>query len=341
LKEYILKFILILFEDKANIEFLIYKQKIFECLKPILISLYDKIKITIQEYNSTSSFNDKIKIYASHDIVDGENFYSVKLFDISETPVVNIGCCFIFKNLYNMNEVIIWRYTSLFQNFSYFEGLKYFLSSLSLITIKTQPPNTSSFFDLIVVVSNSFELLKKLMKSSFSNIILQILNDQRDIYFYSISIVLHYFCFNWNEIINEEIISITKSVLYFSLFYVKSPSFQKGEISFRLIKLGFYCTKFLLIIGTYKNSSDEHFNLIKSLFKDSGWTECLINIFNALNPFSLSSSKQLPPFLSFLSSVSPSEHTTNILKYTSEIIILVEDENTPEEISNYFKLTNF
>jgi hypothetical protein len=70
--------------------------------------------------------------------------------------------------------------------------------------------------------------------------------------------------------------------------------------------------------------------LIKSLFKDSGWTECLINIFNALNPSSLSSSKLLPPFLSFLSSVSPSEDTADILKSTSESIILLEDENTPE-----------
>jgi hypothetical protein len=76
--------------------------------------------------------------------------------------------------------------------------------------------------------------------------------------------------------------------------------------------------------------SHEHFDLVKSLFKDSGWKECLIDIFNALNPFSLSSS-----------SVSPSEHTTHILKFTPEAIILLEDENTLEEISNFLKLTNF
>jgi hypothetical protein len=95
------------------------------------------------------------------------------------------------------------------------------------------------------------------------------------------------------------------------------------------------------IIQSWKKSSDEHFNLIKSLFKDSGWTECLINIFNALNPFSLSSLKQLPPFLSFLSSVSPSENTAYILKSASEAIVLLEDKNTPKEISNYLKLTDF
>jgi flagellin-specific chaperone FliS len=71
--------------------------------------------------------------------------------------------------------------------------------------------------------------------------------------------------------------------------------------------------------------------LIKSLFKDSGWTINLIDIFNALNPFLLSSSKQLSPF---------SKNIQKILEYTSKSIILVEDENTPEEISNYLKLTN-
>jgi hypothetical protein len=60
-----------------------------------------------------------------------------------------------------------------------------------------------------------------------------------------------------------------------------------------------------------------------------------------LNSSSLSSSKQSSPFLSFLSSVSPSKDTTDILKYTSESIILLEDKNIPEEFSNYFKLTNF
>jgi hypothetical protein len=80
---------------------------------------------------------------------------------------------------------------------------------------------------------------------------------------------------------------------------------------------------------------------MKSLFKDSGWTKCVIDIFNALNPFSLSSLKQSPPFLSFLSSVSPCEYTAHILIFTSQAIILLEDKNTPEEISNYLKLTIF
>jgi hypothetical protein len=60
-----------------------------------------------------------------------------------------------------------------------------------------------------------------------------------------------------------------------------------------------------------------------------------------LNPFSLSSSKQFLPFLSFLSSLSPSEDIPDILKYTSKTIRLLENKNTPEEISNYLKLTNF
>jgi hypothetical protein len=229
-------------ENETNIKNLLYKWNIFEYLKPILISLYNKIKITIEEYNSVSFFNDKIKIYVSHDIVDGKYFCLIRLFDISEIPVVNIAYTCILKDFFNMNEVI------LFRDFSCFEGLKYFLLSLSFINNKIQSPDSTSLFDLIVAVSNSFELLKKLMESSFSDIILLTLNDQRDIYFLSTLVILNYFNFNWNKKINEEIISITKSVLYFSLFYVKSPLFQKGDISFCLEKLESYCLTFFLII---------------------------------------------------------------------------------------------
>jgi hypothetical protein len=281
----------------------------------MLISLYDKIKITIEEYNLTSSFNDKINIYAFQDIFDNQHPYLIKLFDISETPVVNVTLGGFLNNIYNINEVIAWLYTSLCRNFSYFKGLNYFLLSLSLIIIKTQPPDSSSLFDLIIVVSNSFELLKKLMEPSLSDIILLILDDPRDIYHSSTSVVLNYFCFNWNRIINKEIISITESVLYFSLFYIKNPLFQKSFIYLK--KLRFYCSKFHFIINTWKNSSDEHFNLIKSLFKDSS------------------------PFFSFLSTVSPSKDTPDILKFTSQAIILLENENIPEEISNYLKLISF
>jgi hypothetical protein len=115
-------------------------------------------------------------------------------------------------------DSLTWHYTSLCRDFSYFEGLKYFFSCISSITNKPQPPNISSLFDLIVVVLNSFELLKKLMESSFCDIILLFVNGQRDMYDLSSIVLFKYFCFNWNEIINEEIISITKSVLYFHYF---------------------------------------------------------------------------------------------------------------------------
>jgi hypothetical protein len=105
------------------------------------------------------------------------------------------------------------------------------------------------------------------MELSFSDIILLFLYEQRNMYFLGTGVILDYFCSNWNKIINKEIISITKSLLYFSLFYIKNPLFQKGEISFCLIKLRFYCSKFHFIINSWKNLSDEHFNLIKSLFK--------------------------------------------------------------------------
>jgi hypothetical protein len=129
----------------------------------ILILFYHKIRTAIEEYNSASSFSDKIKIYVFHDIVDGKYLYLTKLFDKSEIPVGNI----ILENFYNVSKVIPWQYTSLSRDFLYFEELNYFLCSLILIIKK---PDTLSLFDLIVVVSNSFGLSKKLMmESPFSN----------------------------------------------------------------------------------------------------------------------------------------------------------------------------
>jgi hypothetical protein len=71
-------------------------------LRPILASLHDKIKITVKECKSTLFFNDKIKIYASHDIIDGEYFCSIKLFDIHEILIGNISFSGIYKSFYNM-----------------------------------------------------------------------------------------------------------------------------------------------------------------------------------------------------------------------------------------------
>jgi hypothetical protein len=167
LKQYILNFISLLLKDKTNTENLIYEQNLLEYLKPILILLYDKIKITIEKYNSTSFLNDKIKIYVSDNII--------RLLNTSETPIVNICFKKIFQNFYNMKEVIACSFS-----FSYFEGLKYLLLSLSRFCSCGQSFDIFSFFDLIVVVSNSFELLKKLMKTSFSDIILQTLNVRND-----------------------------------------------------------------------------------------------------------------------------------------------------------------
>jgi hypothetical protein len=145
----------------------------------------------------------------------------------------------------------------------------------------------------------------------------------------------------WDREINKDIISVTKSFLWFLLYYVKNSSFQFSRSIICVKKLRDYCETFFIIINSCKNSSDEYFILIKSLFKDSGWTGCLIDIFNALNSFSSSSSKQPPPFLSFLLSVSPSEDTAYILKYSSLSISLLENKNTPKEISQYVQLTNF
>jgi hypothetical protein len=183
--------------------------------------------------------------------------------------------------------------------------------------------------------------MKKLMDSSYCDIVSKVISRESDMYFISTYSIYLFFISFWDKKINEEIISITKSFLWFSLYYVKNPSFQFSKSIICLEKLFGYCKTFPIIINSWKNSSDEYFDLIKSLFKDSGWTECLIDIFNALNPFSSSSSKQLPPFLSFLLVVSPSKYTPNILKNTSKSISLLENENTPKEISQYIQLTNF
>jgi uncharacterized membrane protein len=153
----------------------------------------------------------------------------------------------------------------------------------------------------------------------------------------SILVVCIFFESFWDKNLSKEIISITKTLLWFSLYYVKNPLFQFSENIICVKKIKDYCLTFHIIIGSWKNSSDEH-DLLKSLFRDSGWTECLIHIFNTLNPFSSSSLKELPPFLSFFSFVSLSDITSAILYYTSKSISLLEDENTPKETSKYIKI---
>jgi hypothetical protein len=182
-------------KNETKIENLICKRNILEDLKPILISLYNKIKIKIEEYNSTSFLNDEIKIYVSHVIVDGKYFYSIRLFNRSEIPIKIITFDYTSKSFFEMNEVIAWRNTSLCRDFTYFKGLEYFLS----IKTKIQTSDTS-FFDLIADISNLFESLKKKMNPSFSDIIFPILNNLKGIYFLNNVIIpcciLLYFVFN-------------------------------------------------------------------------------------------------------------------------------------------------
>jgi hypothetical protein len=244
-----------------------------------------------------------------------------------------------------INKDINWKYTSVCQDFSYLEQLHLLLQSFYNILSNTKDKKkilcNSSYFDLIIIVVNSFDTMKKLMDSSYCVIVLTIINKEYDLYSVNTYLVCLFFIYFWNREINKEIILITKSFLLFSIYYVKNPSFQYSGSFICLGKLRKYCGICFIIIDSCKNSGDEYFDLIKSLFKDLGWTECLIDIFNTLNPFSSSSSKQPPTFLSFLLSVSPSENTAYILEFTSKSISLLENENTPKEISQYIQLTNF
>jgi hypothetical protein len=331
-------------DNEEIIENLIYKFNLFEYFKPILIFLYDKIQTIIEEFNSISTENDRIKIYVTHKNVDDNHSYKIELFDIVENKVKKVNCSSILNCYFDMNKHINWRYTSVYLDFSYVEQFYLLLLIFSNILLNTKDKKrilfNSSYFDLIFVVVNSFDSMKKLMDSSCCDIVLTIISREFDLYFVNTYLIYLFFMYFWDEEVNKEIILVTKSFLWFSIYYVKNPSFQFSGNIFCLRKLRDYCVTLFRITNSWKNSSDEYFDLLKSLFKDSGWTECLIDIFNALNPFS-SSSKQSPPFLSFLLSVSPSEVTTDILKYSSLSISLLENKNTPKEISQYIQSTNF
>jgi hypothetical protein len=336
-------FIEMLCDNEEIIENIIYKFNLLEYFKQILIFLYDKIKIILKEFNSISIENDRIKIYVIHKNIDDEHSYKIKLLDIFENKVKNVDCSCILGCYFDMKKHINWRYTSVCRDFSYLEQLYLLLEAFSNILFNIKDRErilyNFSFFDLIIMIINSFDSMKKLMDSSYSDIVFKI-NERGDLYSESTYLVILFFMYFWDRKINKDIILIIKSFLWFSLYYVKNPSFQLSGSVHCLEKLKRYCLIFLVIIDSCNNSSGEYFNSIKSLFKESGWTECLIDIFNALNPFP-SSSKQSPPFLSFLLSVSPSEDIAEILKYSSLYISLLEDENTPKEISQFIQLTNF
>jgi hypothetical protein len=318
-------FIKMLCDNEEIIENLIYKFNLFKYFKPILIFLYDKIKTIIEDFNSVSIENDRIKIYIKHENVDDKHLYKIQLFDIVENKVEQTN--YISNDNLSMNKHINWRCTSICRDFSYLQQLFLLLQSFFEVLINTKDKKrilcNSSYFDLIIIIINSSNIMKKLMDSSYCDIVFKVINKELDLYFMNTHLLCLFFVYFWDKKINEEIISITKSFLLFSLYYVKTPSFQFSWSIICVRKLNEYCSTFLIIINSWKNSSDENFDLIKPLFKDSGWTECLIDIFNALNPFSSSSSKQSPPFLSFLSSVSPSEDTTNILENISKSISLL------------------
>jgi hypothetical protein len=239
-----------------------------------------------------------------------------------------------------MNKHINWRYTSIRRDFPYLEQLYLLLESFCNILFNTKDKKrilyNSSYFDLIIIIINSFDTMKKLMDLFYCDIVIKVNGKEYDMYFMNTYLICLYFLYFWDKKINEEIISITKSFLWFSLYYVKNPSFQFSGNGFCLRKLIIYCRTFFIIINSWKNSNGEYFNLIKSLFKDLGWTKWLIDIFNTLNTFLSSSSKQSPPLLS----VSSSEDIINILEYSSVSILLLENENTPKEIFQYVQLTD-
>jgi hypothetical protein len=104
------------------------------------------------------------------------------------------------------------------------------------------------------------------------------------------------------------------------------------------------CEYFMIFVIKGMELPNKYPDLIKSAFKNLKWTELLIKIFTSLNPFSSSSSsssKQLPSFLSFLLSVPPSEHTANIVRLSAITLEKLLGKETPDDIKNYLKLTDF
>jgi hypothetical protein len=191
----------------------------------------------------------------------------------------------------------------------------------------------------MIEIEKSFSFLKEMMEiPSFMSVLGKYWKGCGVLYF-SINLVKEFLLLNWNKINNDDKIILIKSLLNYSIFYEKF-SFLKNihAIQMFLIVLFNICKK-----GIELNS--EYWDKIKSIFRSSEWDVLLLNIFKFLNPFSSSppNEQEMPSSIFFLVSLPPSEDKVKleIINLSAKIIKNLYGENTPEEISNFLRLTDF
>jgi hypothetical protein len=194
-------------------------------------------------------------------------------------------------------------------------------------------------------IINSFDIHWKLLEiPSIIFVMEELKGRSMMLWIDSVGVVGKCVIFNRERISNERKISIIESLLILSMKYLKATIFLIIEQNMKIVFFEPICSIFrdiVVLLGV--ELPNEYPDLIRSIFETSGWTEWLIHIFNALNVLSSSSrsSLSLPPSLSFLSSVSPSEETDKITRCVAITIKKLCMTNTPEAVNKYLELTSF
>jgi hypothetical protein len=332
--------------NKRNKKDLICKWKICEYFEPLLILLYKKVNIVVKEsYSQLDQDNDQIKMDYIYDCQNDE--YRVDLFDFTKHIVI---INFIYK-FYEIEKFSFpWRYTSLCCSYSSLEILSDFVCCLwNLIQFKMKSGflgETLEKFvyfqcvDLMKEIINSFDILQKMLEIPKIIFIIKEFREQLPFLFlYSILMVGTFIC----VYCDDETILIILSLLDISMKYVKSKLFFCFPSDLKTQIYDDICVIMHDIVFSLIKSPNKYPDLIRSYFEKSGWTELLIHIFNALNVL-LSSShshSDIPPSLSFFSSVSPSKDTAYIVDSTAKTIKMLLNSNTPKTVVEYLELTLF
>jgi hypothetical protein len=193
--------------------------------------------------------------------------------------------------------------------------------------------------DLIKEIIDSFDILQKMLK--IPNVIF-VIREFRGLsgylFFYNIQIIGKYIYNCWETIPDDVKVSMISSILYFSMKYFKGVLFYDIPLDGKILMFCQICYMFYFIVFSGIKLFNTYFDLIRFHFEKSGWTEWLIHIFNVLNVLSSSPHSNIPPSLSFLSSISPSENTTYIVEITSKTIKMLLKSNTPKAVVEYLEL---
>jgi hypothetical protein len=301
----------------------------------MLLSLYNDVKVITEgwEENKKLIKDDNIEIFVRSENVNGINDYVVNFFDSKEDHFGSFvwNLCYYFHA--DLNEFVVWRYSVLCQSFSSIEMLNSLFFTIPMMNVRN---SAFSYNALLHVIVNSFDIQNKLIEVPHFMSIVSVCKQGKLFMFSSIYAAAKFLHFSANVMENNEVISVISSLLKNSMYYV--CKFDLDDISyFRIV-----CQNCYIIALIISKMPSKFQDLGRSILNNSGWTEWLIRIFNALNPFSKSPClKSLPSPLSFLLSAPPSENLADVVKFSAAAVKIICKEDTPNNVKEYLELVSF